>query len=30
MYATEIIVGTKTAAEGVEAMQKELKDRGVI
>lgn len=29
-YATEIIVGTKTAAEGVEAMQKELKDRGVI
>jgi len=29
-HATEVIIGTKTAAEGVEAMQKELKDRGVI
>ncbi|NLX82825.1 MAG: ABC transporter substrate-binding protein [Clostridiales bacterium] len=29
-YATEIIIGTKTGAEGVEAMQKELKERGVI
>lgn len=29
-YATEIIQGTKTAAEGVAAMQTELKDRGVI
>lgn len=29
-YATEIIIGTKTAAEGVAAMQAELKDRGVI
>jgi putative aldouronate transport system substrate-binding protein len=29
-YATEIINGTKTAAEGVAAMQAELKERGVI
>ena len=29
-FATEIIIGTKTAAEGVAAMQAELKDRGVI
>lgn len=29
-YATEIIVGTKTAEEGVAAMQKELIERGVI
>lgn len=29
-YATEIIIASKTAAEGVAAMQAELKDRGVI
>lgn len=29
-YATEIITGTKTAAEGVAAMDAELKERGII
>ncbi|NLC33330.1 MAG: carbohydrate ABC transporter substrate-binding protein [Clostridiales bacterium] len=29
-YGTEIIIGNKTAAEGIEAMQTELKERGVI
>lgn len=29
-YGTEIIIGTKTAAEGIAAMQAELKERGVI
>ena len=29
-YATEIIVGTKTAAEGIAAMDQELKERGII
>ena len=29
-YATEIINGTKTAAQGVAAMDAELKERGVI